>query len=81
MDALAMSLHLNYHSESFSQVVCRAANLGGDSDTVACISGMLAGAIYGLSKDLIEFHQQIYPSEQNSTAIRAYKLFNKQPVS
>jgi len=41
----------------------RAANLGGDSDTVGCISGMIAGAIYGLSEDLKEMHKMIYPAE------------------
>lgn len=81
MDALAMSLHINYHSNKFSEVVCKAANLGGDSDTVGCISGMIAGAIYGLSSDLLEYHKSIYPAEKNKTAIRAHKLFHKKHVS
>jgi ADP-ribosyl-[dinitrogen reductase] hydrolase len=34
---------------SFRQAVLTAANLGGDADTTAAITGQLAGAAYGLS--------------------------------
>ena len=34
---------------SFAQAVLLAANLGGDADTVAAITGQLAGALYGVS--------------------------------
>ena len=54
------------NSESYSECVLMAVNLGNDTDTTAAITGSLAGAIYGLEnipaqwmdtllkKDLIE---------------------------
>jgi ADP-ribosyl-[dinitrogen reductase] hydrolase len=48
MDAMAMSLHCFYTTNSYKSCVLKAANLGGDADTVACISGQLAGSFYGL---------------------------------
>ena len=35
--------------QSFAEAVVKAANLRGDSDSVAAVTGQLAGAIYGLS--------------------------------
>ncbi|BFT69173.1 ADP-ribosylglycohydrolase family protein [Paenibacillus sp. P36] len=40
-------LHLLLTSHSFSDVVERAANLGGDSDTIGAIAGGLAGVHFG----------------------------------
>ncbi|MNJ66231.1 ADP-ribosyl-[dinitrogen reductase] glycohydrolase [compost metagenome] len=40
-------LHILLTSDSFSDVVEQAANLGGDSDTIGAIAGGLAGAHYG----------------------------------
>lgn len=40
-------LHILLHSSSFEEVVQKAANLGGDSDTIGAISGGLAGIYYG----------------------------------
>jgi ADP-ribosyl-[dinitrogen reductase] hydrolase len=37
------------NSDSFEQAVLLAANLGDDADTVAAITGQLAGALYGAS--------------------------------
>ena len=47
MDALAMSLHCVYSTSSFEAAVLKAANMRGDADTVAAITGQLAGSIYG----------------------------------
>lgn len=40
-------LHILMTSQSFEEVVQRAANLGGDSDTIGAIAGGLAGVYYG----------------------------------
>nr|WP_270877895.1 ADP-ribosylglycohydrolase family protein [Paenibacillus aestuarii] len=40
-------LHTLLHAADFSEVVQRAANLGGDSDTIGAIAGGLAGIYYG----------------------------------
>ena len=34
-------------TETFEEAIIEAANLGGDADTIAAITGGLAGAIYG----------------------------------
>ena len=36
-------------TEDFGSAILLAANLGGDADTTAAITGQLAGALYGLS--------------------------------
>ncbi|NOU66303.1 ADP-ribosyl-[dinitrogen reductase] hydrolase [Paenibacillus sp. LMG 31461] len=40
-------LHILLGASNFSEVVQRAANLGGDSDTIGAIAGGLAGIYYG----------------------------------
>lgn len=40
-------LHILLAAESFADVVQRAANVGGDTDTIAAIAGGLAGVYYG----------------------------------
>ncbi|WP_370636443.1 ADP-ribosylglycohydrolase family protein [Cohnella sp. CFH 77786] len=40
-------LHILMTSNSFEEVVQKAANLGGDADTIAAIAGGLAGVYYG----------------------------------
>lgn len=40
-------LHILLHSSHFEEVVQKAANLGGDSDTIGAIAGGLAGIYYG----------------------------------
>jgi len=47
MDGLAMAMWALWNSESFADSVQRAANLLGDADTVAAITGQLSGAVYG----------------------------------
>jgi ADP-ribosylglycohydrolase len=53
MDALAMALHTVYFSKSFAEVVTWNADMGGDCDTVGSIAGQIAGAIYGINKDML----------------------------
>lgn len=40
-------LHILLHTSNFEKVVQKAANLGGDSDTIGAIAGGLAGIFYG----------------------------------
>jgi ADP-ribosylglycohydrolase len=34
-------------SSDFEDAICKAISLGGDSDTIACITGSIAHAFYG----------------------------------
>lgn len=47
IDSLEAALWCTARSSSFAEAVLLAANLGEDSDTVAAITGQLAGALYG----------------------------------
>ena len=47
IDTLEAAIWAFHNSESFEEGAILAANLGGDSDTVAAVYGQLAGAYYG----------------------------------
>ena len=47
MDAMAMALHIVHVSPSFEGALLMAANTCGDADTLAAITGQLAGACFG----------------------------------
>ncbi len=49
-----MALHILYFEKSLKSALLRASNLGGDADSVACVTGMLGGAFYGFDKELLE---------------------------
>lgn len=46
-DSLNCALHCFTSTKNFEYAVIEAANLGGDADTIAAITGGLAGALYG----------------------------------
>lgn len=48
VDTLEAALWCLYHSESYSDCVLKAVNLGGDTDTIAAVAGGLAGLLYGV---------------------------------
>jgi type I restriction enzyme M protein len=41
-------------SENFEDSIRNAISLGGDSDTLAAITGSIAGAYYGITNDMLE---------------------------
>lgn len=49
VDTLEAALWCLFTTESYSECVLKAVNLGGDTDTVAAVAGALAGALYGYS--------------------------------
>lgn len=76
MDALALSLHFAYHSTSAKSAVLRAVNCGGDSDTIAAITGQIVGAIYGLEEDIFHLYEKFITQWDDwAIATSAYKLF------
>lgn len=48
LDTIEASLWCFMNSSSYEECVYKAINLGGDTDTIACISGGLAGIYYGI---------------------------------
>ena len=49
VDSMMCAVCAFWTSESFEEAVADVANLGGDADTIAAITGGLAGAFYGFS--------------------------------
>lgn len=49
VDTLEAALYSFYKFDNYHDSVLYAVNLGDDSDTVACITGMICGAYYGIS--------------------------------
>ncbi|MNW48350.1 ADP-ribosyl-[dinitrogen reductase] glycohydrolase [compost metagenome] len=47
MDTLSCALRSVLYSSSAEEAIIHAANLGGDTDTIAAIAGGIAGALYG----------------------------------
>ncbi len=50
VDTLKAAVWCLLTTECYEECVLKAVNLGGDSDTVAAVSGALAGALYGFEK-------------------------------
>lgn len=47
VDSMKCAVSFFWHAESFEEAVADAANFGGDADTIAAITGGLAGAFHG----------------------------------
>lgn len=65
LDTLTASIWCLLTTESFSECVLKAVNLGGDTDTTGCVAGGLAGLVYG--------HQAI-PTDWTAALPRAAEL-------
>lgn len=63
IDSLEAALWCFAKTSSFQEAVLLAANLGDDADTVAAITGQLAGAFYGIENIPEEWVQKLTNSE------------------
>lgn len=50
IDTLEASLWCLFNTKNYEEAVLKAVNLGGDSDTIAAITGSLAGLYYGIDQ-------------------------------
>lgn len=64
IDTLTASLWCLLTTESFSDCVLKAVNLGSDTDTTGCVAGGLAGVLYGLDAIPAEWCQAL-PRQQD----------------
>ena len=62
-------------SNSFEDALRNAVSLGGDSDTLACITGGIAEAFYGMPSELQQETLKHLPEEMRA----AYELFRQNP--
>ena len=68
VDSLHCALHCLRSTKNFEAAVVKAANLGGDTDTIAAITGGLAGALYGYEKIPLRW-RMVLDSDTKSTLI------------
>ncbi|WP_195575110.1 ADP-ribosylglycohydrolase family protein [Paenibacillus sp. 1001270B_150601_E10] len=57
-------LHILLHSTNYAEAVQKAANLGGDSDTIGAIAGGLAGIYYGYEGIPVRYTEAILVKER-----------------
>ena len=63
-------------SESYEDAIRNAISIGGDSDTLACITGGIAEAFYGkLPKDISETAMNILDESLRETVVRFYEKY------
>lgn len=64
IDCLEAALWCFYHTNSFSDAVLAAANLGDDADTTAAVCGQIAGAWYGLEGIPAHWQERVVMSKE-----------------
>lgn len=64
-------------STSFEDAIRNAVSLGGDSDTLACITGSIAEAYYSIPKEILEYTYTYLDSVQKSLIIRFLNFIKK----
>eukprot|EP00928_Gymnodinium_smaydae_P055554 TRINITY_DN39069_c0_g1_i1.p1 TRINITY_DN39069_c0_g1~~TRINITY_DN39069_c0_g1_i1.p1 ORF type:complete len:547 (-),score=74.80 TRINITY_DN39069_c0_g1_i1:120-1679(-) len=79
MDCLAMALHCVHWTTSFEAALLSAANLCGDADTVAAVTGQIAGAIYGASAIPTRWQHVVERWDAEDTRVRAWLLYVTEP--
>ncbi len=63
-DTLICALWCFINTSTFEDAVCEAANLGGDADTIAAITGGMAGVYYGYNAIPDRWKEKILVKEQ-----------------
>ena len=74
MDNMAMSLNTIYKTGNFKDAMIRAANIRGDSDSVASVVGQIAGALYPLETIPGDWIKAICKWDHGEIALRGYIL-------
>ncbi|MFM9329202.1 ADP-ribosylglycohydrolase family protein [Paenibacillus mesotrionivorans] len=77
VDTFRWVLYLLLDSASFAKTIQRAANLGGDSDTIGAIAGGLAGLYYGYAAIPGEYREAILIKGRLSAAAEALYLLRQ----
>ena len=74
-----MALHTVWNGKSFFEIALKNANIGGDCDTVGAVAGQIAGAIYGIDKEMMRLYSEMvdFSEKRYEVFLKAYKLFFK----
>jgi len=74
MDAMALALHVLYHTKTFEEAILRVVNMRGDSDSVGAVVGQMAGAWYGILKIPPKWIEVLKEWDHGEIALRGYML-------
>jgi len=74
MDTLEAALWCLLTTDNYADAVLKAINLGGDTDTTACVTGGLAGVLYGPAAIPPEWQEALAKGEMVSELIRSFML-------
>ena len=71
-----MALHTIWFTNSFKEVAVMNANMGGDCDTVGAIAGQIAGAMYGITRDMMKLYSEMVDFQKGryEVFVKGYKL-------
>lgn len=64
-------------SNTYEDTIRTAISMGGDADTMACISGAIAGAYYGIPNELKQQVQKFLPDEFKSILLKFENRLNQ----
>jgi ADP-ribosyl-[dinitrogen reductase] hydrolase len=61
-------------TDSFEKAVIAAIDLGGDTDTVACVTGALAGAFYGVDAIPTRWASMVHGAVDSASGLETYNV-------
>ena len=73
--SVPQALEAFFESVNFEDAIRNAISIGGDSDTIACITGSIAGAYYGVPKELEDEVFEYFDPFLSSVIIKARDFF------
>ena len=83
VDSVPQAIFCFFESNSFEDAIRKAISIGGDSDTIAAITGSIAEAYYGIDEELIKEVQNYLPDyiidivNEFYTVTKGYKPFKQ----
>lgn len=66
------------NSENYEDAIEKAILVGGDSDTIACMTGAIAGAYYGVPDYIVRQAMSYLPSDLAEIVVKFENFINKQ---
>ena len=75
---MPVALSAFFESENFEDAVRNAVSIGGDSDTIAAITGSIAEAFYGVPQELWDKAEQYLSEELRNNIAAFYQFLHEQ---
>ncbi|MGB9732076.1 MULTISPECIES: ADP-ribosylglycohydrolase family protein [Calditerrivibrio] len=72
VSTLQTAIWLNLESSSFEEAITKAISLGGDTDTIAAVTGAIAGGLYGYSSIPEILKQLLQPLIEKYTFLKRF---------